>query len=49
MANKIHEPDAGFRVREELRRGSRAQPHDPRPKKEKTRAGKKSRALKDWD
>lgn len=49
MANKNREPDAGFRIREELRRGSRAQPHDPRPKKSKTRAGRKKIALADWN
>jgi len=48
MANKNHEPTPGYRARLELRRSNAAVPHDPTPKKQKTRAGAKRQALKDW-
>ena len=46
-SRKKHEPDAGFRVREELRRGSRAQPHDSRPNRQRTRATQKRSAIRE--
>lgn len=49
MGKKNREPTPLYRAMLELRRSSAAQPHDPTPKKQKTRAGKKKQALKDWD
>jgi len=46
---KKSEPDSGYRVRQELRKGSRTSPHeDSRTKRARTRAGQKSRAMADY-
>ncbi len=49
MGKKNHEPTPLYRAMLELRRGNATVPVDPTPKKQKTRAGKKRQALKDWD
>ncbi|UDL16085.1 hypothetical protein QEH42_gp133 [Microbacterium phage Pumpernickel] len=49
MAKK-NEPTVGFRIREELRRGSRTSPHeDSRTKRARTRRNAKRKAIRDFD
>jgi hypothetical protein len=47
--SKKHEPDAGFRIRQELRKGSRTSPHDTRPNRQRSRQDAKRAAIRDSD